>query len=288
MAKSKKENDKPERKKRKKKKKLIDANNMPFIAVTSLLGLSILIPVILLIVSVFMHKDTTNNLTRSLYPIKYESYVEKAAKEYNVDVCLVYGVIRNESNFNPDAVSGAGAIGLMQLMPDTFTWLQNYREDFEPKKLMDSDKLYDPKINIDYGTYLLRYLLDKYYGDKSLAICAYNAGYGNVDNWIADGTIPNGNVSPEDVPFTETSNYLSRVTESMEMYRELYFSKLESYPDGNIPDEVVYDEEGNDESPEADVYSEEEKLNEPLDGQEENNDYYIGEQDYDEYQYFEE
>ena len=78
----------------------------------------------------------------------------------------------------------------------------------------------------------MRYLLDKYDGDRSLVICAYNAGYGNVDSWIEDGTIPNGNVSPSDVPFSETSNYLAKVTESAEMYRELYFSKLESYPDG--------------------------------------------------------
>ena len=232
--------------KAKKKKKKTDKKNIPFIVISSLLGVSILIPVVLLIISALMNKGATTEFTKSLYPIKYESYVEKAAKEHNVDICLVYGVIRNESNFNPDVVSGAGAIGLMQIMPDTFTWLQNYRADFEPDKLMKSNKLYDPKINIDYGTYFLRYLLDKYDGDKSLTICAYNAGYGNVDAWIADGTIPNGNVSPEDVPFTETSNYLARVTESMEMYRELYFSKLESYPDGNasyISEYVVSDEE---------------------------------------------
>lgn len=234
------ENENTEIRNRRKKKKRIDAKNMPFIAVASLLGLSLLIPVILLIVSVFMREDTIQDFTKSIYPIKYESYVEKAAKNYNVDICLVYGIIRNESNFDPNAVSGVGAIGLMQIMPDTFTWLQNYRENFEPKNIMDSDKLYDPKINIDYGTFLLRYLLDKYNGDKSLAICAYNAGYGNVDSWIADGTIPNGNVSPESVPFSETSNYLSRVTESMEMYRELYFSDVESYPDGLSSYEEVY------------------------------------------------
>ena len=218
--------------KNKDKTKIKNKKNIPFIVITSLLGVSILIPLVLLIVSTVMNSGATKEFTKSLYPIKYESYVEKAAKEYNVDICLVYGVIRNESNFNPDVVSNAGAIGLMQIMPDTFTWLQNYRENFEPKKILDSDKLYDPKTNIDYGTYYLRYLLDKYDGDKSLVICAYNAGYGNVDSWIEDGTIPNGNVSPSDVPFSETSNYLAKVTESMEMYRELYFSKLESYPDG--------------------------------------------------------
>ncbi len=218
--------------KNKDKTKVKNKKNIPFIVITSLLGVSILIPLVLLIVSTLMNSGATKEFTKSLYPIKYESYVEKAAKDYNVDICLVYGVIRNESNFNPDVVSNAGAIGLMQIMPDTFTWLQNYRENFEPKKILDSDKLYDPKINIDYGTYYLRYLLDKYDGDKSLVICAYNAGYGNVDSWIEDGTIPNGNVSPSDVPFSETSNYLAKVTESTEMYRELYFSKLESYPDG--------------------------------------------------------
>lgn len=218
--------------KRKTKKSTNNKKNIPFIVITSLLGMSIIIPVILLIVSTFMNKEATDEFTKSLYPIQYENYVEKYAKEHNVDICLVYGVIRNESNFNPNAVSNAGAIGLMQIMPDTFTWLQNYQTGFEPDTLLKSDKLYDPKINIDYGTYFLRYLLDRYDGDKSLAVCAYNAGYGNVDSWIADGTIPDSNVSPEDVPFTETSNYLARVTESMEMYRELYFSKLESYPDG--------------------------------------------------------
>lgn len=218
--------------KNKDKTKVKNKKNIPFIVITSLLGVSILIPLVLLIVSTLMNSGATKEFTKSLYPIKYESYVEKAAKDYNVDICLVYGVIRNESNFNPDVVSNAGAIGLMQIMPDTFTWLQNYRENFEPKKILDSDKLYDPKINIDYGTYYLRYLLDKYDGDRSLVICAYNAGYGNVDSWIEDGTIPNGDVSPSDVPFSETSNYLAKVTESTEMYRELYFSKLESYPDG--------------------------------------------------------
>lgn len=220
------------KKKTKDKNKIKDKKNIPFIVITSLLGVSILIPLVLLIVSTVMNSGATKEFTKSLYPIKYESYVEKAAKEHNVDICLVYGVIRNESNFDPNVVSNAGAIGLMQLMPDTFTWLQNYRADFEPDKILDSNMLYKPEVNIDYGTYYLSYLLDKYDGDRSLAICAYNAGYGNVDEWIADGTIPNGNVSPEDVPFTETSNYLSRVTESTEMYRTLYFSKLESYPDG--------------------------------------------------------
>ncbi len=197
-----------------------------FAVAAILLGVVLIVPILLLAVSSIFHGQSAKEFTKSLYPIKYEYYVESNAKKFGVDVCLVYGVIRTESGFDPNAVSQAGAIGLMQLMPDTFTWLQNYRTDFMPEKLLDSSELYKPDVNIEYGTYLLRYLLDRYDGDVSLAIIAYNAGYGNVDNWLADGTIPKSGVTSEQIPFTETANYLTRVTEAMENYRELYYDEL--------------------------------------------------------------
>ena len=200
--------------------------NASFAVAAVILGAVLIVPILLLVVSTLLNSKTTRDLTKSLYPIKYEYYVESSAKEFGVDVCLVYGVIRTESGFDPNAVSQAGAIGLMQLMPETFTWLQNYRTDFMPEKLLDSSELYKPDVNIEYGTYLLRYLLDHYDGDVSLAIIAYNAGYGNVDNWLADGTIPKSGVTSANVPFTETANYLDRVTEAMEKYRELYYDEL--------------------------------------------------------------
>ena len=197
-----------------------------FAVAAILLGVVLIVPILLLAVSSIFHGQSAKEFTKSLYPIKYEYYVESNAKKFGVDVCLVYGVIRTESGFDPNAVSQAGAIGLMQLMPDTFTWLQNYRTDFMPEKLLDSSELYKPDVNIEYGTYLLRYLLDRYDGDVSLAIIAYNAGYGNVDNWLADGTIPKSGVTSEQIPFPETANYLTRVTEAMENYRELYYDEL--------------------------------------------------------------
>ncbi len=205
--------------------------NVSFTLAAGLLCVAVIVPIVLFVVSVLLHGRSTTEFSRSLYPIKYEYYVETYAKEFDVDVCLVYGVIRTESGFDPDAVSQAGAIGLMQIMPDTFTWLQNYRTEFMPEKLLDSSELYKPQVNIEYGTYLLRYLLDRYDGDVSLAIIAYNAGYGNVDNWLADGTIPKSGVTSENVPFTETSNYLDRVTGAMEMYRTLYYDELGYYSD---------------------------------------------------------
>lgn len=209
-------------------------NHVPFILVVVLLGLAILIPVVLLVVSSILTNGAAKKLNESMYPIKYENYVEEAAELYGVDKCLVYGVIRTESNFNSEAVSGAGAIGLMQIMPETFTWLQNYRTDFMPEVILESDELYDPQTNIDYGVYLLSYLLDLYNGNTSLAICAYNAGYGNVDEWLANGTISEWNVTAEDIPFPETSNYLTKVTSATEMYRELYFSNTDTDTDTDV------------------------------------------------------
>ena len=201
--------------------------NVSFAVAAVLLAAVVVGSIVMFAISSVIHDKATADFTKSLYPVKYEYYVEKYAEEFDVDTCLVYGVIRTESGFNPDAVSPAGAIGLMQLMPDTFTWLQNYRTGFEPEELLDSSELYKPSVNIEYGTYLLRYLLERYDGDESLAIIAYNAGYGNVDKWLADGTIPKSGVTSDNVPFSETANYLDRVTESMNRYHDLY------YPDYN-------------------------------------------------------
>ncbi|MBQ5440038.1 MAG: lytic transglycosylase domain-containing protein [Clostridia bacterium] len=210
-------------KKPKKKNKKAKKGIVAYIIAVSIIGLMITVPFIVLSIISTMRENAEEQLNKSMYPLKYESYVEKYSKEFDVDKCLVYGVIKNESNFDPEAVSPVGAIGLMQLMPDTFTWLQNYRTDFMPDKLMNTNKLYEPKINIEYGVYLLRFLLEHYNGNTDLVICAYNAGYGHVDDWLADGTISADNVIAENVPFPETSNYLVKVSSSAEKYREIYF-----------------------------------------------------------------
>ena len=104
------------------------------------------------------YKTTENNLEKSAYPLEYTDLVNKAAKEYNLQPALIYGVIHTESRFNPDAGSSVGAVGLMQIMPETFDWLQEKRG--EAGKYTTED-LYTPSVNIDYGSYLLRYFLDE-------------------------------------------------------------------------------------------------------------------------------
>ncbi len=165
------------------------------------------------------YKTTENNLEKSAYPLEYTDLVNKAAKEYNLQPALIYGVIHTESRFNPDAGSSVGAVGLMQIMPETFDWLQEKRG--ESGKYTTED-LYTPSVNIDYGSYLLRYFLD-YYGNEKCAVAAYNAGF-EVSNWREDPNCSPDGMTLDVIPYPETSEYVVKVENAKQKYIELYFS----------------------------------------------------------------
>ena len=161
---------------------------------------------------------TQKYLMKKVYKLEYQQYVHQAAKRYNVEEALVYAVIKSESNFTVRAESRAGAKGLMQLMPDTFTWLQRYTDD----EYMDETYLADPKINIDYGTHLLSILLNKYDCDE-VAISAYNAGMGTVDRWLLDQDCSYDGKTLSYIPYPETRFYVDEVIYNRKIYRNLYF-----------------------------------------------------------------
>lgn len=154
---------------------------------------------------------------KASYPREYVEYVTVYAEAYGVPEELVYAVIRTESDFDSGAVSQAGAVGLMQLMPSTFRWLT---DDMLFEHLEDG-MLYDPETNIRYGTYCLSYLYDRY-GRWDLAIAAYNGGLGNVDEWLADDRYADGEGGLSRIPFKETRQFVTRVTDAWEMYEKLY------------------------------------------------------------------
>lgn len=160
---------------------------------------------------------------KNAYPCEYSEYVEVYAEQYGVPETVIYAVIRTESNFESGAVSPVGAVGLMQMMPDTFAWLT----DEILFDHLESGMLYDPETNIKYGTYYLSYLYDRY-GDWELAFAAYNGGLGNVDKWLADEKYADGEGGLKRIPFRETRQFVSRVTDAWEMYERLYGEKYET------------------------------------------------------------
>ena len=156
-------------------------------------------------------------IMKKLYPLKYSEYVEKYAKEYNIDKYMVYAIIKAESNFNENAKSSSDAIGLMQIME--ITAIETARKmDLE----VTEEDLFKPDLNINIGLKYFTYLLNQYDNNYPLAIIAYNAGMGNVDAWIKDGTIKEDGTDIENVPFKETNNYVRKILRDYEIYKGLY------------------------------------------------------------------
>ena len=151
-----------------------------------------------------------------VYKLEYTEYVKKYANEYNVDEYLIYAIIKAESNFEPNAESHRGAKGLMQLMYSTAEDISK-RIDIE----LNEDNILDPDININLGTKYISMLIQKY-NNTNLALAAYNAGSGNVDGWIEKGTLKSDGSDIENVPFTETNNYVRKILRDYEIYKNIY------------------------------------------------------------------
>lgn len=152
------------------------------------------------------------------YPIKYEAYVYKYSKMYGVDPLLIFSIIKAESNFNEKVVSSSGAVGLMQIMEST---AEEIAEDLDIK-YVKGETLYDPELNIMIGVNYYTRLIKAYNNDSSIALAAYNAGIGNVDDWIENEVIKDDGSDLENIPFNETNNYVRKTLRNYKIYKELY------------------------------------------------------------------
>ena len=161
----------------------------------------------------------TLSLLKTLYPLEYEDYVEVYAKKNNLSPAFVYAVIKCESGFDEKAVSNVGATGLMQIMPDTFKWINmKLGED------NDYSAATNPETNIKYGCYLYGYLLSKY-GRVQEALAAYHAGIGNTDKWLTDERYSSDGKTLHTIPYPTTSKYVKKVILTENIYEKLYFRK---------------------------------------------------------------
>jgi soluble lytic murein transglycosylase len=149
-------------------------------------------------------------------PLRHEDIIRQQAAEKNLDPALIAGVIYAESKFT-DATSPAGAQGLMQITPATAEHIAK----LSGAQTFELDDLSNPDINIRYGTYLLADLMERYDGNLHHVLAAYNAGPGNVDEWIAEG-----NERVSEFPFKETRDYVQRVIDARGAYRREYAAEL--------------------------------------------------------------
>ena len=156
-----------------------------------------------------------------LYPRDYSDFVTAYCDEYGVDEDYVYAVIKCESGFDPNAKSGVGALGLMQITPETFDWVQT---KLNGKAELADDALYDPETNIRYGVYLLKLHLDEF-GDPALASAAYHAGRGKVNSWLVDPDLKLDGDSIDEIPYGDTRTYVKRVIRTKKIYDKLYYGK---------------------------------------------------------------
>jgi len=155
-------------------------------------------------------------LQEQRFPLLYEELIFHYSELRDLDPFLVMGLIRAESSFRSQVTSPVGASGLMQIMPSTGEWLA------ERKGISFTEgDLFNPAYNIRLGTYYLRLLINMF-GYIDTALAAYNAGMGNVTNWLGDDRYSADGYTLHTIPFPETREYVERVNRYTEIYRELY------------------------------------------------------------------
>jgi soluble lytic murein transglycosylase len=173
---------------------------------------------LLLVVGLHPLKHAVQEIT---LPLKHEDIIRQQSMKKGLDPALVAAVIYQESKFS-DRTSVAGARGLMQITPDTARFIAKQSGGI---RFVQAD-LATPQINIAYGTWYLRWLLDRYHGRQALALAAYNAGFTHVDSWVRSAGGPDAFDPKADIPFPETRNYVQQVLERRKDYARRYSREL--------------------------------------------------------------
>ena len=155
-------------------------------------------------------------------PLRYDDIIRQQARQKDLDPALIAAVIYQESRFRPRE-SSAGAQGLMQILPATADFIAGRTGG---TKFTHSD-LATPQVNISYGAYYLKYLIDRYDGDVLTALAAYNAGEGRVDQWLQESGKSGGKIdSADEIPFPETREYVKNVLKARNEYKQEYAAEL--------------------------------------------------------------
>lgn len=157
------------------------------------------------------------SILKTLYPRRYIEFVEKYSQSNNLSEEFVFAVIECESGFDKNAVSYLGAEGLMQIMPETFLWLQEKRGE-----QLSADSIFEPETAIDYGCYFYG-MLTKQFENEATAIAAYHAGAAQVEIWLSDKKYSDDGKTLKDIPYPSTKKYVEKVMRVKKIYNRLYY-----------------------------------------------------------------
>src|SRR3954468_5019445 len=155
-------------------------------------------------------------------PLRHEDIIRQQARDKDLDPALIAAVIYAEPHFRDGQTSGAGAQGLMQITPATARMIAR-KSGGVAFTVRD---LGTPQVNIAYGAWYLRYLMQRYAGNETFALAAYNGGEGNVDRWIVAAERRNEALTIDAIPFSETRTYVQRVLDAKREYRRSYRREL--------------------------------------------------------------
>jgi soluble lytic murein transglycosylase len=175
----------------------------------------------ILVAAVIVYPLLSGGVHRNALPLTNASIIREQASDKHLDPALIAAVIYAESKFEPRP-SPAGAQGLMQILPETAYYLAKLSGG---KRFTASD-LATPAVNVAYGSYYLRYLLDHYRGNEMLALAAYNGGLTNVDSWVSRARDSGESLTIGAIPFPETREYVQRVLNAQHEYRSTYPREL--------------------------------------------------------------
>jgi soluble lytic murein transglycosylase len=173
-----------------------------------------ILPILVIILIILNYKA----ILSEIFPVKYKDSVYKYSAKYNLDPYLVFSLIKVESKFNSFATSHKGAMGLMQITPQT----GEYIAELLNEKNYKNENLYNPDTNIRYGCFYLSKLYNDFEGNLDWVLAAYNGGEGNVRKWLKKDEHGEKYLDTENLPFAETRSYLKKVKRNYKVYNYLY------------------------------------------------------------------
>ena len=176
---------------------------------------------LLILLAVAVMPDLKRAVRAYTLPLSHQDIIRQQAAEKHLDPALIAAVIYAETKFNPRP-SRVGAQGLMQIMPQTALFLAHR----SGATTFTTSDLATPQVNIAYGSYYLRFLLDHFGQSKLLAVAAYNGGQANVDHWAATARATGHRFTLNDIPFPETRSYVAKVLSAQRDYRRTYRTEL--------------------------------------------------------------